>query len=458
MLEAYPEQEVGAQWLAGRVSGLLADVPGLGKTGQALLAAQRVGAQRVLVLCPAVARLNWEREAVKWGNELPVVRVTGPEHHTAPHADAPQLVIASYDGVATSRRLRTSLNRGTWDAMVLDEAHRLKEQTARRTRAVYGARTDGKRCLAGKALQTWLLSGSPMPNHAGELWTHFSAVWPDLIRERFSGQVLDQEAFVRRYCMVRMNDYGGFKVLGYHDREGLISLLNRVMLRRDRIEGLPDLVIREDPALIEVDDEQLKALEAHEEFVELEAVLNSAVARQQDLEGIEDAFIHLATLRRLTGLLKVKGSAELIAEELGSGDKVVVFALHREVITGLAEALKVFRPAVIHGGVPDGRRNEEIDRFQEDPACRVFIGQVESCKEAITLTAGNRVWVVEAPWGPETLGQALARCHRRGQKKTVFARFTAIAGSIDETVSAVLALKARNIQAIMSEKYGVADQ
>ncbi len=458
MLNPYPEQEVGARWLAGRVSGLLADVPGLGKTGQALLAAQQVGAQRVLVLCPAVARLNWEREARRWGNQLPVVRITGPEHHLKPHASAPQLVIASYDGVATSKRLRAALNRGTWDALILDEAHRLKEQDARRTKAVYGLRTDARQCLAGKTLHTWLLSGSPMPNHAGELWTHFAALWPDLIRERYSGRVLDQEGFIRRYCQVRANEYGGFKVLGYHDREGLISLLNRVMLRRDKIEGLPDLVVRDEPVLVEVEDDRLAELEQHEEFEELEAVLNSAAAREQDLGGIEDEFIHLATLRRLTGVLKAKGSAKAIAEELGQGDKVVVFAIHREVIEALAHHLEGYRPAVIHGGTPDGKRNEEIDRFQQDSTCQVFIGQVDACKEAITLTAGNRIWVVEAPWSPETLGQVLARCHRRGQEKTVFARFTAIAGSIDETVAAVLALKARNIQAIMSAKYGENDQ
>ena len=458
MLSPSAEQDAGATWLANRTSGLLADVPGLGKTGQALLAAQRAGAERVVVLCPAVARLNWEREVAKWGVELPVLRITDRGDHHKPSPSAPQLVIASYDGLATSRQLRARLNAGTWDALVLDEAHRLKTPTSRRTKAVYGMSTDGRNCLAGKALRTWLLSGSPMPNHAGELWTHFSALWPDLIRERYSGRVLDQEGFIRRYCQVRVNEYGGYKVLGYHDREGLIALLNRVMLRRTRIEGLPELVIRDDPTLVEVEDAELAALEQHEEFEELQSVLNSAAAREQDLEGIEDEFIHLATLRRLTGVLKARGAAELIGGEVGQGDKVVVFAIHREVIERLESYLKEHHPAVIHGGTPDGRRNEEIDRFQEDPSCQVFIGQVEACKEAITLTAGNRIWVVEAPWSPETLGQVLARCHRRGQTKTVFARFVAIAGSIDETVAAVLSLKARNIQAIMSEKYGEADQ
>lgn len=456
MLTPVPEQEVGARWLAGRVSGLLADVPGFGKSRQALLAAQQVGAQRVLVLCPAVARLNWEREARKWDIDLPVLRITDKGDHHKPHPSAPQLVIASYDGLATSRKLRAKLNAGTWDALILDEAHRCKSPGSRRTMAVYGWKTDGTQCLAEKALHTWLLTGSPMPNHAGELWAHFHALWPDLIRERYSGRPLDEEGFIRKFCHVKMNDYGGYKVLGYHDREGLIALLNRVMLRRTKIEGLPELVVREEPALVEVDSKELAALEQHEEFDELQTVLDSAAAREQDLEGIEDEFFHLATLRRLTGVLKAKGAAELIDEEVAQGDKVVVFALHREVIETLEHHLKAHHPAVIHGGVPDGRRNEEIDRFQQDPGCRVFIGQVEACKEAITLTAGNRIWVVEAPWSPETLGQVMARCHRRGQEKTVFARFVAIAGSIDETVAAVLALKSRNIAAIMSAKYGEA--
>ncbi len=225
------------------------------------------------------------------------------------------------------------------------------------------------------------------------------------------------------------------------------------MLRRTEIAGLPDLVIREDPTLVEVVSAELSRLEQHPEYAELKSVLLSADARANDLAGVEDEFIHLATLRRLTGVLKARPTAELVASELEAGDKMVLFAIHREVIDQLENFLTTagIQCAVVHGGVPDGMRNTEIDRFNEDPECRVFLGQIEATKECVNLPAANRVRFVEQSWCPETNRQAIARVHRRGQQRQVFADAIAIAGSIDETVQRVLSLKSINIQSLMEQ-------
>ena len=337
---------------------------------------------------------------------------------------------------------------------MVHNCHRLKNAEANRTKAVYGVRVDAKRCLAEKAVYRWLLTASPMPNDAGELWTHLSALWPDLIRGLQSGRVMDYNQFLERYCVLQYGDYGT-KVVGYKDRDGLVALLDSIMLRRDEIKGLPDLILREDPTLVEVGNAALARLEAHEEIVELRRVLNSADARANDLDAIEDDFIHLATLRRLTGVLKAKPAAELVLAETGADDKVVLFAVHREVIETIQDHLTMagHDAAVIHGAVPDGKRNMEIDRFNNDPNCRFFIGQIEACKEVINLPAANRVRLVEQAWSPETNAQAIARVHRRGQLRQVFADAIAIEGSIDETVQRVLLQKARNIHELMREKY-----
>jgi SNF2 family DNA or RNA helicase len=279
-------------------------------------------------------------------------------------------------------------------------------------------------------------------------------LWPHLITGHQSGRVLTYEQFLERYCHLQFSEYGT-KVIGYKDREGLVALLDTIMLRRDEIRGLPDLVLREEPTLVEVDSKKLAELEAHPEFENLLRVLNSADARANDLEGVEDDYIHLATLRRLTGLLKAKPAAELVHNEMGPGDKVVLFAIHREVIEQMDNYLTLagHQTAIVHGGVPDGIRNAEIDRFNEDPNCTVFIGQIEACKECLNLPAANRVRLVEEAWSPETNAQAIARVHRRGQTRQVFADAIAIAGSIDEILQRVLTLKIRNIHALMKEKY-----
>lgn len=454
MPDLVDEQVYGRDWLARSPQALLADIMGYGKTAQALTAAQKIGARRIAVACPAIARVNWERESTKWGLDLPVVRVTEKTDHHLPAMAGPMLALCSYDGLVRSPKLRGAMNHRAWDVLICDEAHRLKSAEANRTRAVYGTNIDGKRCLADKAMMRWLLTASPMPNDAGELWSHLSALWPHLITGPQSGRVMSYDQFLERYCLLTYGEYGP-KIVGYRDREGLVALLDQIMLRRDEIQGLPDLILREDPTLVEVDSARLRELEAHPEIQELMQVLNSADARANDLDAVEDEFIHLATLRRLTGVLKAKPAAELIAGEMQAGDKVVLFALHREVIDQLEGYMTMagVKCSVVHGGVPDGMRNTEIDRFNEDPSVGAFIGQIEACKEVINLPAANRVRMVESSWSPETNAQCIARVHRRGQMRQVFADAIAIAGSIDELVQRVLTLKTRNIHAIMKERY-----
>lgn len=446
-----PEQVYGAQWLQRDYQRLLGDIMGLGKSAQAITAANQMGAERIVILCPAIARKNWERELHKWGWPHPIVRVTDKADHVAPHAYRPQAVIASYDGLSSSKKLRGALNYGLHDVLILDEGHRLKEDTANRTKAVYGSQIDGNKALASKAMYRWILTASPFPNHIGELWTHLHAMWPELILN-MAGKPISYDEFLEKYCILKRSKFG-VKILGFRDRAGLVAILNEIMLRRTEIRGLPDLVIREDPILVEVDSDELQRLEQHEEFEELQAVLNSADARANDLQGIEDEFIHLATLRRLTGILKAGAVAEALTGSLGETDKIVIGAIHREVIEALQAGLKEYQPAVIHGGIPDGKRNAEIDRFNNDPGCKVFLGQIQACKEAINLPAANMVRLVEQSWCPEDNAQFIARVHRRGQTRQVFADSVAIAGSIDEQVAKTLNLKTRNIHSLMREKY-----
>ena len=91
-----------------------------------------------------------------------------------------------------------------------------------------------------------------------------------------------------------------------------------------------------------------------------------------------------------------------------------------------------------------------IDRFQNDPRCRVFIGQITAAGTAVTLTATNQVLFAETSWSPGDLVQAAKRCHRIGQRRPVFVRILALSDSLDEAVSRVLAGKARMISQILN--------
>jgi SNF2 family DNA or RNA helicase len=151
----------------------------------------------------------------------------------------------------------------------------------------------------------------------------------------------------------------------------------------------------------------------------------------------------VSTLRRFTGLQKVEPVADLVASELlvDAYDKIVIFAIHRDVIEGLRVRLRTFHPVTLYGGTPGEVRQVNIDKFQRNPKYRVFIGNIHAAGTAITLTAAHHVLFIEQSWVPGDNAQAAMRCHRIGQTKPVTVRFVSIADSIDEKVSHALKRK-----------------
>ena len=410
--------------MASRQRALLADGMGLGKTIQAITAAKDVGANSIAVVAPAIAR-------TMWGRELERANFQG------------RWIIDSYDRVSRRRDVQEKIADMKPDVLVLDEAQFLKNRKAKRTKVIYG-QTAGGDGLVQFAERVWLLSGTPVPNNASELWPHFAALWPQLIPARVGGDRSQTWfEFVSRFCFYRSHPQWGLQVTGNRNPEELGSLIRQFMLRRR-----PEEVLTELPPLswgdVVLDPKQISA--ELEEFLnspgyaELAAVIEGAIEGEQSLE-----IPHMATLRKLTGTAKAGAAAELIASELESKayPKIVIFAWHHEVLDVLQRQLQHFGVARVDGGTPSATRQRAIDGFQSDPAVKVFLGQIRACGTAVTLTASNQVAFVEASWSPADNLQAAKRCHRIGQTKPTMVRMFSLAGSIDEVVTRILARKAR---------------
>ena len=330
------------------------------------------------------------------------------------------------------------------DVLVLDECQFLKSRTAKRTRAVYGPQSGGDG-LVQYAKRVWLLSGTPVPNNASELWPHFAALWPELIPVRVGGdRAQTWFEFISRYCFYRQHPQYGLQVTGNRNPEELRDLMQQFMLRRRPEEVLTDLPPISFGTTI-LDPKKTKELKDYlksPEYEALEEVIEAAITGEGNLN-----IPHLATLRRLTGVAKAGAAAELIASELEdkSYKKIVIFALHREVLDELQRQLRHFGALRVDGGTPSNARQRQLDQFQLDPNVRVFIGQIRACGTAITLTASHHVAFVEASWTPADNLQAAKRCHRIGQSRPVIVRMFSLAGSIDEVVTRSLARKTQMI-------------
>lgn len=422
-MQLFDYQKTGAQWLAERKHALLADKMGLGKTIQAIEGCNLVQAQRVAVVCPAIARINWRREFDKWG------------------IYSPEVWIESFNKLALDKELRKRWAAFKPDVLIVDEAHFLKSHDASRTKALYGphCRGDG---LVRCADRVWLLTGTPTPNNGTEFFPHIRALWPDLLPG--AGTYAD---FVNRYAHFIKGDHG-VKVLGNKNEGELRAAIAPHMLRRKTEDVLPDLPDTIFGELTVDNDAALAEVKALEESIEVQEL----IYRLEEGAPIPEGDPHLAAFRRVCGIAKAAPVAATVHQELESGavDKIVLFAHHRQVVEMLMQGLQRFNPVRVWGGDTPNARQDAIDRFQNDPTVRVFVGQITACSTAVTLTAAHHCVFVEQSWVPAENDQATHRLSRISQKCTVFARIAILAGSIDEAIQGTLTRKVR----ALSQLYG----
>jgi len=415
-----PHQITGADWLATKRYALLADQMRVGKTLTALKAAKIVGALRILIVCPAIARLNWAREVdISFGPVHTVATRTQLVHEELRFAQ-PGVTITSYDLIPTKEG-------GPWDLVILDESHFLRNGTAGRTRKVLA-----RGGLVHRAERVWALSGTPAVKHAAELWCLLRA---------FGVYHKNYETFVREFCTSYYGPYGQV-ITGSKNHAALNALLSTVMLRRTLAEVAPELLP------IEVTGYTLtgSTIPLPPREIALVAAAFASPDPEAALAELEPA---VATLRRLTGLSKAPLAAELLRDELDAGGhKVVVFAVHREVVSLLAERLASFNPVIVNGAVAPVARNAAVARFQTDPACRVFIGNIQSAGTAIDLSAASECVFVESSWVPGDNEQAAMRLQNLERTGQVTARFLSLGGTIDERIQRVCVARAADLTAI----------
>jgi SWI/SNF-related matrix-associated actin-dependent regulator 1 of chromatin subfamily A len=434
-----PYQRTGVAWLQSvlhdtghRRAALLADEPGLGKSAQTLIAAERWKARRILIVGPAIARGSWVLEITKFApRRVPQLCVVPPDAMPEGfHLELKDLVLVlAYDQFSRPdmvKRWLPALCAHQWDLAVLDEAHYLKNESAR-TRAIYGDRGEngGLQAVCKRVI---LLTGTPTPNHAGELWEHYRTFWPDLLSPRTEARPLTREEWQERFT-VYQDTVHGRQVRGSKDQETLRARLGPVVLRRRRRD-----VLRELPP-VQVQDVPL--------------VLDPSSA--QVLEGLEGDHVpeeeqSLSRMRRVLGEAKIWPAAAWATERMGNGDaKLLLFAWHRGVIERLALLLSEFNPVAVMGDTMPSARVERVFRFQHDPNCRIFVGQVLAAGTAITLTAAHHVAIVEPSWVPGENDQAIARAHRLGQKHPVLASFLFLPGTLDQVIMQTFRRKAEDV-------------
>lgn len=445
MIELFPYQRQGADWLTQAKFRLLADEMRLGKTAQTIAAADAIGARRILVLCPAVARVNWLREFDKFSTVKR--KATAIESKLWPESGQylPDVVACSYD-LLQDENTWAALRAAKWDILVLDECHYLKSIDAQRAAAVLG-----KEGLIHVAARTWFLSGTPAPNHPGELWTMLYVA---------GVTKLTYDAFVKQYCKGYQSPYG-FKITGGQNLDELRALMAPFVLRRTKRQVKPEMppilysTLTVPPAPVDMEIHFFNqwcnsGTQALLDTVERQGARAQAAWGADQFAALEAIADDISLYRRYTGLQKVPAVIEKVSAELKAGayQKIVLFAWHRAVIEMLRQGLTEFGAVTLYGGTPDAKRQRNIDDFKSDSKTRVFIGNILAAGTAIDLSAASNALVVEPSWVPGENAQASMRMDGPAQLEQISVQFVSVAGSFDEAQAGTLARKMQTINSL----------
>lgn len=412
----------------------MADEPGLGKSAQAIRAADVDGCQKILVLAPASLRANWAKEFSRFQQHprsIDAVLGTRPV--------GADVTIASYDFAV---RHPTALA-GAYDVLILDESHYLKNPKSKRTKAVFGPKCDKVGGIAENADRVYCLSGTPAPNDPSELYPTVRALAPELLDKRQHSYW----GFVTKYCRTKDNGFG-LQIVGGRNMGELKTRLDPFILRRKKEDVLPELPpLRLEALYLDgVLSRELSVLSADV------ADMIAAALEQDGLSGLAKIAPHVAKLRRLTGLLKVAGVVESVENEVSHDGKIVLFAYHTGVIEQLEAELRDagFGVVVIDGSCPAAYRQARVEQFQTDPSIQVFIGQLTAAGVGLTLTAASEAIIVESSWVPAENEQAAMRIHRIGQRNACRVRFATLADSLDEKINRAVMRKAADIATLFN--------
>jgi SNF2 family DNA or RNA helicase len=431
---------------AGHRTFLLADEPGLGKTAQALLAAEAAKAYPLLVVVPNVVKTNWAREAARWTPGRPATVVQGDGEAADGFAD---IVVLNYE--VLDRHMGWLGDFG-FRGMVVDEAHYMKNKTSQRSQNVLAlsgrirSRTDRPLLMA--------LTGTPLINDIED----FRAIW------QFLGWIDDSKPLDE--LMDALEDTGMTPADRNFSAAARQCVIDLGIVRRRKLDVAADIPARRIADLpVELDERAGRPIRAAERDLadRMVARYKTALAnRSSDVEGIDHDLVHrmaraelkeattaqssenVFTMMRRIGQAKAEPAADYAAQLARSAGKVVFFAKHIDVMDAAEEifARQGVRFASIRGGQTPTARQANVEAFVNDPDVAVAVCSLTAAGVGLNLQVASNIVLAEMSWTDAEQTQAIDRSHRIGQSEPVTAWRIIAAQTIDARIARLIDTKA----------------
>jgi SWI/SNF-related matrix-associated actin-dependent regulator of chromatin subfamily A-like protein 1 len=451
--QLWPLQAAGVEYCLSRRHALIGDQPGVGKTAQAIVYCNERRARHVLVLCPANIRGQWAKQITAWSTmQWPyyIHIVATSARGVYPTGDRPGYNIVSYD-LARSPVVFAALMRGSYDVLILDEAHYLKTGTSRRSRAVFGHHMQyaNNPHIAQRSQHVLALTGTPLPNRPREAYT--------LARGLAFGAIdwQSEEAFRDKYNPINRRDVvggdGKVRIISEERTGRHAELQNRLrvnfMVRRLKRDALPQL------ALPVYDIIQLEETGPVKEALHAERLLD---IDPEHLEGADMSILgHVSAVRKQMGLALAPQVADYVDMLMfGGEEKLVVFGWHIEVLNLLQLRLAQYGLVRIDGSTSPAQRERAIEAFTKDPYTRIVLGNIQSMGVGTDglQTVCNHALIAEPSWTPADNEQAFDRLDRGGQTRQVQGEIFCAPGSFAERILAAALRKMRVIHNAMDRR------
>lgn len=404
-----PYQLDGIAFAAGAGRAILADDMGLGKTiqgiGVAELLVKLAEIERVLIVCPASLKSQWKGEIARFsGRSSQIVLGSGAERIEQYGSDT-FFTICNYEQVL---RDLSAIENTPWDLIILDEGQRIKNWESKTSNVIRQLESPFR----------LVLSGTPLENRLGELFTVTRFVDEELLGPAYR--------FFNQHHVV--DDRG--KTLGYRKLDELREKMRPILLRRTRAEVARQLPERTDEIiLVDATAEQLEIHDANMQTVA--RIAAKKFMTEMDRLRMQKCLLMARMACDSTYLIDQEAEAEYSSklERLGEllegliedpTRKIVLFSEWRRMLDRIESRLDDLGCEFVRldGQVPQKRRPELVERFQNDPDCRV-ICMTNAGSTGLNLQAANTVINVDLPWNPAVLEQRIARAYRMGQKNPV---------------------------------------
>ena len=438
----FPHQEEGIKFLLSKNNRVLGDDMGLGKTLMSTIASIESGSEKILIVCPANAKINWFREINAYIPEEDISIIKSghwnPKKYTIINYDILKNFHTIIDGrkVYKEHEIYRHLDNEGFELIILDEAHMVKNPSSNRAKIINQISKNIKR--------RWLLTGTPLANRPMDFF--------NLLKICDSPVTASWKQYAFRYCdgkkFKKKLKNGTYKDIwltdGASNLEELHERTKNLILRRKKEDhlNLPPKIVA--PYYIEIDDMKEYG-NVFEEYLEW------AKSEGKRL-GAGRHMVELVVLRKYLALEKTKQTIELTEQAIENGQKVIIFTNFTHSFDALMNHFG--KIAVGHNGKMNStQKQNSVDQFQSNKNIMVFVGNLVSAGTAITLTEAEVVIMNDLDFVPANHAQAEDRAHRIGSQSTTNVYYPIAVGTIDEMMFNILEKKRKIIDTVIGDEH-----